>query len=233
MKILIKGAVAALSLTTASISALAADLPSQNAPASLQTTLDSPLSANHWLFRLRALGVVTDSNISVTGTSIKARATNSAIPEFDVSYFFTKNIAAEVILGATPHWLKLTQPSSLSGFNLGNTVLLPPTLLLQYHFTELGPIKPYVGVGVNYTWFLGTQAQGLDALSIRSNVAPAFQVGADYFINDHWGVNIDVKKILLRTTYTGNATTALGASYIYGSARIDPWLIGAGISYRF
>jgi len=234
VKTLLAGIFGTLLLASTSLSAAAADLPSHKAAALPPLApVETWYGPSHWLFRLRALGVVTDSKVSVDGTPLSARTTNSVVPELDVTYFFNKNFAAELVLGATPHWVKLAQPASLSGFNLGNTVLLPPTLTFQYHFTDLGPIKPYIGVGVNYTWFLGTTGQGLDALSIRSNVAPAFQVGADYFINEHWGINVDVKKLLLRTSYTGNATTALGVPYIHGSARIDPWLIGAGVSYRF
>lgn len=225
-----RAAIAALLLGTSSIAAFAADLPSHKAPALPPIVADTP---SPWLFRLRAIGIVTDSHISVDTTTLSGKASNSVVPELDISYFFTKNIAAEVILSAAPHNLKLTQPAALNGFGLASTVLLPPTLTLQYHFTDLfGPFTPYVGAGLNYTSFLGQHAQGLNAISIRSNVAPAFQVGADYFIDRHWGLNVDVKKLLLRTTYTGGAI-ALGAPYITGSARLDPWIIGAGVSYRF
>jgi len=230
VKTFFAGLFGTLLLASTSLTATAADLPSHKAPVLAPVVADVP---SPWLFRLRAIGIVPDSHLTVTNTALQGRATNSVVPELDVSYFFTKNIAAEVVLAASPHWLKLTQPAGLNGFNLGNTVILPPTVLLQYHFTDFGAFKPYVGVGVNYTWFLGQQAQGLNSLSIRSNVAPAFQVGADYFIDKHWGLNVDVKKLLLRTSYTADATTALGAPFVRGSARIDPWIIGAGVSYRF
>ena len=86
---------------------------------------------------------------------------------------------------------------------------------------------------MNYTWFLGQTGTNLNSIAIRSKAAPAFQIGADYFIDQHWGLNIDLKKLLLRTNYTGNASNALGVPFIFGSARLDPWIIGAGVSYRF
>jgi outer membrane protein len=182
---------------------------------------------------LRVLSIIPDSRLTVDNTSILGKAQNSVVPEMDVSYFFTKNIAAELILGASPHKLKLTSPAAVNGFTLAEPIMLPPTLTLQYHFTDFGAFKPYVGVGVNYTWFLGQNPKGLDAISIKGNVAPAFQVGFDYFLDQHWGINFDVKKLLLRTTYNANASTALGVASIHGNARLDPWIIGAGISYRF
>jgi OmpW family len=37
----------------------------------------------------------------------------------------------------------------LSGLPIGKSWLLPPTLTLQYHFTDFGAFKPYIGAGVN------------------------------------------------------------------------------------
>jgi outer membrane protein len=230
MKTLFRSVVAGLFLNLTCLAAQAADLP---APQASEPPMGSPLGLSHWLFRLRAMGIVPDSNITVTGTSLRSIATDAILPEVDITYFFTKNIAAEVVVGASPGWIKMDMPGPRNGYDLGKTIVVAPNVIFQYHFTDLGPVKPYVGVGVNYSFFMGTQAKGLDALSIRPNAALAFQLGADYFINQHWGINVDVKKLLLRTTYTGNATTAFGAPFIYGKARLDPWLLGVGISYRF
>ncbi len=41
----------------------------------------------------------------------------------------------------------------LNGAKIGTLKHLPPTLLAQYHFTNLGAFKPYVGAGINYTRF--------------------------------------------------------------------------------
>ena len=56
------------------------------------------------------------------------------------------------------------------------------------------------------------------------------QVGFDYMFNEHWGVNFDVKKIFLETDWSANHTT-LGR--LSGKAKLDPWLVGAGVTYRF
>ncbi len=36
---------------------------------------------------------------------------------------------------------------------LGGVGVLPPTPLLQYHFNHAGRVRPYVGAGINYTYF--------------------------------------------------------------------------------
>ena len=78
--------------------------------------------------------------------------TDSGIPELDLTYFFTKNIAAELVLGVTPH--TVNGSGGITSFGkVGDAWLLPPTLTLQYHFDTGTAFKPYVGGGVNYTIF--------------------------------------------------------------------------------
>ncbi|MFZ8477429.1 OmpW/AlkL family protein, partial [Staphylococcus aureus] len=94
---------------------------------------------------VRALGVIPDEHGFVSnGDSV--RINNSVTPEVDFSYFFTPNISAELIAAVTQHNVKTS-----SGIDAGSAWLLPPTLTLQYHFTQLDFIKPYLGAGVNYT----------------------------------------------------------------------------------
>ncbi len=115
---------------------------------------------NPWMIRVRALGVLpaaSGSTVNVLGLPALSSPNsglsigNSIVPELDISYFFTRNIAAELILGVTKN--SITGTGTLAGLNIGSTWLLPPTLMLQYHFTDLGAFKPYVGLGVNYTVF--------------------------------------------------------------------------------
>ena len=86
-----------------------------------------------------------------------------------------------------------------------------------------------MGAGVNYTTILSSDATaaigGVD--SWDDAVGFAIQFGADYAINDRWSVNFDVKKIWLNLDAT---VTSAGTS---ASVDLDPWVIGAGIGYRF
>lgn len=185
---------------------------------------------NPWLIRLRALGVVTRDSGYVNGVAGSNLATSdTVVPELDISYFFTKNIAAELILGVTKH--HVTGAGSLTGVDVGKAWLLPPTLTLQYHFTDFGAFKPYIGAGVNYTFFFSQSAAGgaVTYSHLKDAAAPVVQVGFDYMIDKHWGWNVDVKKLWLRPDWNG---TVLGAAAT-GRVNLDPWLIGTGITYKF
>lgn len=188
------------------------------------------------MIRVRALGVVTrDSGHvdQVPGSGL--RTSDTVVPELDISYFFTKNIAAELILGVTKH--HVTGTDAIAGLDVGKAWLLPPTLTLQYHFTDFGAFKPYIGGGVNYTWFFdqsaGNVLSGAGTVTqshLHDSFAPVAQVGFDYMIDQHWGWNVDVKKLWLRPNWNG---TLNGTTPISGKVNLDPWLIGTGITYKF
>ncbi len=207
--------------------AMAADL----APPSPAPTVEEAIeAASPWMIRVRGVGVITHDIGSVDqlpGAGLSY--SDTVIPELDISYFFTDNIAAELILGTT--YAKIDGTGGLDGVPVGKSWLLPPTLTLQYHFTNFGNFKPYVGAGVNYSLFYNqSEKPGFSNLDVKNDFGYALQVGADYMINKNWGVNFDVKKIFLDTKWTATHDV-LGP--VSGKAKIDPWLIGAGITYRF
>lgn len=212
---------------TALTSAQAADLPSTKQQPSLpMLTTWSP-----WMIRGRALVVMPqpDASLRVGGVPVPGAdvdISTSVVPELDISYFFTKNIAVELILGVTPHRVK--GDGVLAGTRIGSAWLLPPTLMLQYHFTDFGKFKPYVGVGVNYTVFFNEKARGgFTNFDLKDTFGLALQVGADYMIDEHWGINFDVKKIFLEPKVKVNN------GLVSGKVKIDPWLFGAGVTYKF
>jgi outer membrane protein len=89
---------------------------------------------------------------------------------------------------------------------------------------------------VNYTVFYSQSAgnQTVGGLTVTSShlkntFGAAVQIGFDYMIDRHWGINVDVKKLYLRPDWEG---TINGAAFT-GKVNLDPWLIGAGITYKF
>lgn len=182
-----------------------------------------------WKVRLRGVYVLTNNKGLVHGIDGSDLGySNTTIPELDISYFFNDNIAAELILGTT--FANINGAGSIDGLGkIGKTWLLPPTATLQYHFTNFGDFKPYVGAGLNYTMFYDQKAKSADRLDIENSFGAALQVGFDYRIDDHWDFNVDVKKIFMQPKFD---VTVGGTDYT-GRAKIDPWLIGTGIGYRF
>lgn len=185
--------------------------------------------ANSWQVRLRGIGVVPDADATVksSGTPIggTTTATNSFVPEVDFTYFLDNNFALELIAATTQH--RVT--NSVAG-TLGTVWLLPPTLTLQYHFSPEGEIRPYVGAGINYTFFYSpTPPPALAPIHYQDHIGFALQAGVDIpFGEDGYFFNLDVKKIFLPTKIRATPTSVITAD-----ANLDPWIIGAGVGLRF
>lgn len=200
---------------------------------------------NPWMLRARVLGVIPaeDGTLKAGGATLPGNVdiADQYVPEFDITYFFNKNIAAELILAVTPHDVKVvnvTVPGALADatIDLGDVWLLPPTLTMQYHFTEMGQFKPYVGVGVNATLFFNEDEGAVaDGINYDSSIGPALQAGFDYDLDGlpgGWAVNADVKKIWINTDVTVDFTTVLGTT-VKADVDIDPLVIGVGMGYKF
>lgn len=173
------------------------------------------------MVRARALGVIPDESSSMN-IADSVKLSNSTVPELDATYFFTPNIAAELIAAVTPHSV-----STKGGVDAGNVWLLPPTLTLQYHYNQLDSVKPYVGAGVNYTHFFAQNPGSLTQAKYEDSFGGALQAGADVPLGGNWYANLDVKKIYINTTakFSGSAVRA--------DVDIDPWIVGVGIGYKF
>ena len=170
-----------------------------------------------WLVRARAVNL-NMANKDTTGLSLNVN--DKTIGEVDVSYFFNKNVAAELILT-----LPQTQAVHAGATAIGSFKHLPPTLTLQYHFTDFQSFKPYVGAGLNYTKITGdnlTSPYHLDSQSYGL----VLQAGVDYPLTKQVSLNFDVKKIQMRSDVYAGSTKA-------GTLKLDPTLVGVGVGYRF
>jgi outer membrane protein len=181
---------------------------------------------NPWMIRVRAVDVLYQNGQTGAASSYDLKAKNQWIPEFDVSYFFTKNIAAELVLT----WPQQVNINSNIG-NAGKITALPPSLLAQYHFTDLGAFKPYVGAGINYTIF--GNRQNFPALGNTVQVQPSSvgfvgQIGMDYMLDKNWGLNVDVKYATMAT----NVQQVSGGANI-GKLTLNPWMPAVGVAYKF
>ena len=169
-----------------------------------------------WMVRARAVHLDSANKDS---TPLGLTVNNKTIPEVDVSYFFTPNIAAELIL-------TVPQKHTLSagGAAIGSLRHLPPTLLAQYHF-NLNGFKPYVGAGLNYTRFSSVNLPaGVDI--DRNSFGAALQVGVDIPLQKNLYLNFDIKKVFIKTD-----VSAGGAKL--GTFKVDPVLVGVGLGWRF
>lgn len=173
-------------------------------------------AADDWLIRGRVINVDPDVSASLSGLDVDDQTTL----ELDFTYFVTRHVGLELILATTRHEV------TLNGASLGKVSVLPPTLTAQYHFNPDGSFKPYVGAGLNYTRFYRVGLPGFDV--DRNSWGGALQAGVDIALDKKSYINLDVKKIYIKTDVK-NAATGAHVSDL----KIDPVVWGIGYGRRF
>lgn len=175
-----------------------------------------------WLVRGRAL-YLDSANKDTTGLNLSVN--NKAFPELDISYFLSPNMALELVLTyPQEHDIKS------NGTVIGSVKHLPPTLSFQYHFTGLG-FRPYLGAGVNYTRFSNVEFNPAVTAALQPTLKKdswglAVGAGADFPLGGGWSLNVDVKKVQIKTTVYSFGAEA-------GTFKIDPLLASVGVGFRF
>ena len=156
------------------------------------------------------------------------------------AYMVTDNIGVE-LLAATPfsHDVGVKgMPGPFAGLNgkLGSLKHLPPTLSVVYYpLDKSSAFQPYVGAGINYTWFfdteLSSEAEGKDfsGLDMKDSWGLAAQVGMDYMLTDNIMLNAQVRYIDIETT----GTTYLAGNKVKVDVDVDPLVYMVGLGYKF
>jgi outer membrane protein len=194
--------------------------------AALSLALAAPMAmaqdSGDWVLRARALNLQS-ANKDTTGLNLSVN--DKTFPEVDIAYFLTPNLAVELVL---------TYPQKhdirSGGTKIGTLKHLPPTLLAQWHF-PMGGFRPYVGAGLNLTLFSDVkfdpaiQAALSPSIKNRSTGA-AVQLGVDVPMGGGWLLNVDVKKVQIKTDVFSFSAKA-------GTFKVDPTLLSVGFGKRF
>ncbi|MDC7702611.1 OmpW/AlkL family protein [Vogesella indigofera] len=171
--------------------------------------------------RLRIANVNPQTSVNKTLQAANVDVSNDTIPELDFTYMLTNNIGAELILGTSKH-----DVTSALG-KLGSVKVLPPTLTLQYHFNPEGQFRPYAGAGINYTRFYDVKNTDVLPWTVKKNsFGPALQVGIDMPLTKDVFLNLDMKKLWIKTKVSSNGTDL-------GTLDINPLVTSVGIGMKF
>lgn len=195
----------------------------------------------NFMVRVLGSGVFTQDDASpvvLNGINFSggdADISDEFIPALTLTYFFNPNVSIELFCCFAKH--DIDGRGTLAFGELADTWIFPPSLTVQYHFTGMGSIKPYVGAGLTYINFFDEgvgagAANALNAIDVDIDAAfgLAVQAGVDINLGGNWWLNADVKKIWLETDATW--TTAAGAKLV-ADVDLDPLIVSAGIGYRF
>ncbi|HEY0285821.1 MAG TPA: OmpW family outer membrane protein [Pseudomonas sp.] len=220
--------------------------------ASLLALTLSPIVANaHQAgdFIVRAGAATTapnedSGNIKLDGAKVsgtKATLDSDTQLGLTFAYMLTDHIGLE-LLAATPFQHTVAVKGLGAGLDgkLADIKQLPPTLSLQYYPLETtSKFQPYVGAGLNYTWFYDEnlsstrKSEGFNNLSLKNSWGWAAQAGMDYMLTDRIMVNASVWYVDIDTKASIDGPSALGVGRTKVSVDVDPWVYMVGIGYKF
>ncbi len=174
--------------------------------------------------------IIPDESASISTIGGTVDISEEVVPTLQIEYFFNDNVSAELLCCTAKHEVKAVD-TALGTVNLGKVAHFPPTLTLKYHWTELGAWQPYVGAGVNYTHFFDDELPAggpVTAISYEDSWGGALQAGFDYRLDDHWSLNVDVRKV-----WISSDVTILAGATLDASVDINPTIVTVGSGYRF
>lgn len=154
-----------------------------------------------------------------------------AIPQDDVTisnsigYNVTQEISAQLILGL----LTSTPVKDQNGVQLGRTSYGAPSFVVDYRFNQFGPIQPFVGVGAMYLFFYNGKDAVLSNLKVDNSTGAILRTGAELMLTQNIGLYFAANKVFIGST----AHARLGANRVDAKLELDPWILQAGVTYRF
>ena len=207
---------------------------SRIALAALLTLAASPAlaqSAGTWTVGIGAHNVAPKSNNgTLVGTplgNLGMDIGSNARPTVTAEYFLRDNLGIEVLAA-----LPFQHDINVAGVGkVGSTKHLPPTVSLQYHFGQ-GKVKPFVGLGVNYTRFFSTKTEGPIAgaeLELSDSWGLAGHVGIDFQVGAKGAIRVDYRSIDIDTKAKLNGAN-LGSR---NTVNIDPSVYGIAYVFAF
>ena len=188
-------------------------------------------SAGSWTVGVGAHNVAPKSdNGTLTATplgNLKMDVGSNVRPTITAEYFVRDNLGVEVLAA-----LPFQHDISVGGVGkVGSTKHLPPTVSLQYHFGQ-GKVKPFVGVGLNYTTFFSTKSEGAIAgtnLDLSDSWGLAAHLGVDFKVGEKGAIRVDYRKIDIDTKVKLNGAN-LGTK---NTVNIDPSVYGIAYVFSF
>ena len=178
---------------------------------------------DHWVVRLGA-HVVAPASDNGRLAGMRATIGHNVRPTVSVEYLLTTSMGFEV-LAAVP----FRHDIRLNGMQAATARQLPPVIGMNYHFMTNQAVSPFVGIGVNFTRFLSARGEGLlqgSHVDLDNSWGPAIHAGVDFRLSSSWIVTADMRWIDIRSTVHVNGVNV-------GKAKVDPFVYGLSIGYRF
>ena len=181
-------------------------------------------------------GKITDVDLlGPLPATTQTAANDNVVPTVAIEYFFSPNISVETICCVTQHDVDIVAGPLTGAEAVSNARVIPATFTLPYHLTA-GGVSPYVGAGPTYFIWIN-DAPGADTIplgvtrqTLSNELGFALQAGIDVPVGENLLVSLDAKRYFVNTTarwFAGNTRV------IETTHSLDPWVLSAGVGFRF
>jgi outer membrane protein len=193
--------------------------------------------------KLLATGVLPDGKITsvddpggILTAADQTKLNNNLVPTLAVEYYVTPSVSVETICCLTQHHVSGSAGPIDGAEIVDHVMVLPATLTLKYHL-DAGGVRPYVGVGPAWFFYIDEKPGalpallGVDKVKLDNKLGVAVQAGIDIPVNANgMGVSLDAKKYWVKTS--ANYFVA-GAKVLETRHKVDPWVLSGGVYFRF
>ena len=201
------------------------------AATALTMTTAFAVPAGTWSVAAGAHYVDPKSDNGTLNNGLSVDVDGDVRPTISGEYFIANNVGVE-LLAAIPfhHDFDLNDAAGNPVLS-GKTQHLPPTLSLQYHFDGYNlpmNVKPFVGVGVNYTTFFKEKLNNNSGLELKldDSVGVAGHIGLDIPYAPTESFRIDARYMDIKTDASLNGDKI-------GEVDISPWVYGVAFVKQF
>ena len=207
------------------------------------------LESGDWIWRLgygyididSSSGTVDTAGGPVPGTGVEAG--DSSGPVGSIGYMLTDNWGLELLL-ALPFEHDIKPNDELSTVlgdsgDIAKVSQLPPVFSINYYFTPKNTLRPYIGAGINYTYFSDEETKGALAdagyseIELEDSWGLALQAGFDMDIDTSWFFNANIRWIDIETEAKIKGETGAFGPLKTSDIELDPRVFMLQIGTRF
>jgi outer membrane protein len=152
-----------------------------------------------------------------------------------LNFFLSDRVSIEAKAAALQSELtvRTTGTDFIAVANLGHAQIYPLSAILQWHMTEHGTIRPYVGAGVGYIILRGVNRSigtaGATGIRFKDPVGLVLDGGLEFNLSKRWSIIGDARYIPIETTSTATFTGTTSAVKMH----VRPLIVSAGAAYHF
>lgn len=216
--------------------------PRETIPVLLLTTaLVSPTAAtaqtSPWTVRLGAAHVEFSpkADVQVNGAPVvggDATASSNTTLGLELAYDITPQWTGRFLIGVPPTTTLTGAGTLASAGALGKVNYGPAALTATFNLLDAGPVRPYIGAGINYTIVFSSKDAFITNLDVKSAFGSVIEAGADFPLDGGWSIGIDARKIFVKTKADG-VLPAFGGAATHADVRLNPLVLFASVGRRF